>query len=337
MGHFSARFLTVTAAWRFRTPLLVGLVAIAGCGGNPNTPPPPVPQLTISCPQAVETQSSDENPVPVDFAAPVAGGGVAPLNTVCTPASGSMFNPGPTTVNCRVSDSRAITASCSFSVTVRTPPKLRFTRFMAFGDSITWGTEPPPFPTLFPEPPPPTAYPRQLEIRLVSRYRLQQPVMVNAGWPGEKAWVDGVRRFRGELLQHRPEVVILMEGTNDLLDLNLDLPMNALGTMVREAKSQGVQVILATIPPQRLGGARQRNPLVVGQIPTLNERIKGLATAEAVFLADVNAALDLSMIGFDDLHPTARGMEAIADALLAVIQDKLEVTANPAPAPAWRR
>src|SRR6185503_1617065 len=41
-----------------------------------------------------------------------------PNPVVCTPASGSTFQKGATTVNCVVTDGAGLTASCSFSVTV---------------------------------------------------------------------------------------------------------------------------------------------------------------------------------------------------------------------------
>src|SRR2546425_10034581 len=48
----------------------------------------------------------------------------APLTAVCSPASGSTFALGPTTVSCTATDSSGNSASGSFTVTVRdtTPP-----------------------------------------------------------------------------------------------------------------------------------------------------------------------------------------------------------------------
>jgi lysophospholipase L1-like esterase len=288
-----------------------------------------VATLTITCPQPVTAQSADGNPVTVTYGAPTASGGVAPVTVTCTVPSGTPFNPGVTNVTCAATDNRGVSSVCSFSVSVQAPPRLVGTRFMAFGDSITWGTPPPPFPTLYPIPPEPTAYPRQLEIRLAARYRLQTPSVVNEGWPGEQAADVGVPRFATALQQHNPDIVLLMEGTNDLLTRNVDRTMDALGSMVRMAKAQNRRVAIATVPPQRVNGFRvpPRDPAVIALIPVLNDRIRALAVAENIVLADVFQAMqgDLSLIGADDLHPTARGYEVIADTFLDAIRRNFEV------------
>jgi SAM-dependent methyltransferase len=150
----------------------------------------------------------------------------------------------------------------------------------------------------------------------VPHYRVQSPVVLNEGIGGEIASVGGIRRFRSVLLKHRPDIVLLMEGTNDLLDLEpgANAAMDALRDMVLEAKSQNVRVGLATIPPQRSGGQRNRDR-VAALIPGFNDRVRALAAAEGVALIEVFDAMrtDLSLIGIDDLHPTERGYQFMAD------------------------
>jgi lysophospholipase L1-like esterase len=140
-------------------------------------------------------------------------------------------------------------------------------------------------------------------------------MVINEGNPGELASGTGIQRFRGVLLQHRPEVVLLMEGTNDLLgrEPGADAAINALRAMVAEAKLQGVQIVLCTIPPQRPNGVRNRGA-VAALIPGYNDRVKALATAEGLGVIDVFDGMkdDLSTIGVDDLHPTERGYDVMA-------------------------
>ena len=144
----------------------------------------------------------------------------------------------------------------AFRSIVQGPPLLTANKFLAFGDSLTAGVISPAVSLLIASLP--DSYPTGLQSRLGSRYRQQTPVVMNEGSPGERAAVEGLRRFRGVLLQHRPEVVLLMEGTNDLLDgqNGANAAINSLRTMIGEARSQGVRVALATIPPQRPGGRR---------------------------------------------------------------------------------
>jgi uncharacterized repeat protein (TIGR01451 family) len=81
---------------------------------NDTTPP------TITCPASI-TQSTDPNQCSavVTYSNATATDNCPGVGTpVCTPASGSAFAKGTTTVNCTVSDASSNSASCSFTVTV---------------------------------------------------------------------------------------------------------------------------------------------------------------------------------------------------------------------------
>lgn len=293
---------------------MVLLLSVEACGrGSPNQPTPP-PALVITCPPNRSVQSPEGNPAGVSFDPPQTVGGSAPVTTTCNPASGGEFPVGNTTVTCEARDSGNRVASCTFTVQVQAPPRLTAARFLAFGDSLTYGVISASVTALVSSVP--DSYPWVLQDRLVARYRQQTPVVLNEGNPGELATQTGVQRFRSVLLAHRPEVVLLMEGTNDLLfgQTGADNAIGALGAMVREAKSQNVRIVLATIPPQRPGGARRRDA-VVALIPGFNDRIRALAAAENIPLIDVHAGMkdDLTLIGVDDLHPTIRGYDVMAD------------------------
>ena len=303
---------------------IVTLVS-AGCGNGPTAPPPP-PALTISCPANVDVQSSDGSPVFVSFDPPRADGGVAPLTTSCTVQSG-LFNVGSTSITCQAMDSRNQSASCNFRVAVRPPPRLQFTRFLAFGDSLTAGEVSfgPTLGVFLPN----ESYPSVLQRRLAAYYRFQTPVVINVGFGGEEA-STGALRFRNDLLQHRPDAVLLMEGTNDLLDRpdigrGADSALVALRRMVQDAKSLNVKVGLATVPPQRAGGVRGRDA-VARLIPSFNDRIRALAAEEQVVLIDVYDAMkdNLSLIGVDDLHPTIMGYDVMAGVFFEAIKKSFE-------------
>ena len=295
----------------------------ASCGSSPTQPPPP-PALAITCPSNVDVQSIDGAPVQISFEAPHSSGGVAPVNTSCTAQSGP-FAVGSTGVTCQASDARGQRASCSFLIAVRPPPRLRFTRFLSFGDSLTAGEVSfgPTLRVYLPN----DSYPAALQRRLAARYTFQSPAVINEGLGGETT-ADGYRRIRTVLQRHRPDVLLLMEGTNDLLDRpdigrGADAAIEELRRMVQEAKSLGIQVCLATVPPQRPGGRRD---LVAKLIPSFNDRIRTLATAENAVLVDVYDAMkdDLSLIGVDDLHPTIRGYDVMAGVFFEAIKRSFE-------------
>jgi lysophospholipase L1-like esterase len=274
----------------------------------------------------------------VSFNPPQTTGGSGSVTTTCTPQSGSQFPIGTSTVACQAQDTASHQASCSFTVVVTSPPRLVAAgKFLAFGDSLTAGVLSE-TPTLLITATP-QSYPSQLQQRLIARYRLQTPVVINEGDPGELASMAGVQRFRGVLIGHRPDVVLLMEGTNDLLfgQTGANNAIDALRAMVREAKSQNVRVALATIPPQRAGGARHRDA-VVALIPGFNDRIRALAAAEGIPLIDVFGAMqaDSSLIGPDDLHMTTRGYDVMAGIYFDAIRANFEVQAS-ATALEWTR
>ena len=316
MKHFSSRAVLVSA----------GLLIVAGCGSNP-AGPPPTPRLTVTCPAAVEGQSPDGNPVAVSFDSPTTTGGVAPLNLSCSPVSGSLFSGGTTPVTCSATDSRGVTATCATSVFVRLPPRLVGTRIMAFGDSITAGRYSDPVRGLTITISP-FAYPERLLPQLQGRYRQQSISMVNEGVPGDMAHQEGVLRFRSTMVRHRPDIVLLMMGSNDILVPNgVELAIQGLTTIIAQAKSAefSARVVLATIPPQRANVPPIRPfPQLV---PVVNERIRALAKTENIPLADVYDAMkdNLSLIGEDNLHPTPQGFEVIAKTFYDAIVANLEV------------
>jgi lysophospholipase L1-like esterase len=322
MKHFSSRAVLVS----------LGLLIIAGCGSNPNEPPP-TPQLTVTCPASVEGQSPDGNPVSVTFGSPTTTGGTAPVTLSCSPQSGSLFNGGTTTVTCSATDGRGVSATCSTAVFVRLPPQLVGTRIVAFGDSITAGRYSDPV-TGFAITVSPFAYPELLVPQLRARYARQAISIVNEGVPSDMAHIEGVQRIRSALVQHRPEIVLLMMGTNDVLVNNgVELAIGGLREIIAQAKSPefNARVVLATVPPQRSGSPRP--PGIPERIPGLNQRIRELAVAENVPLADVYDAMkdNLSLIGKDNLHPTPAGMDLIAKTFYDTIVAHLEV-----PQPALR-
>ena len=340
MVHSSARILLRPRLAPLMAALAFAAVS-AGCGSTPPTAPPPIPQLTIPCPPAMEAQSDNGEPVSGTFNAPPTPGGQAPVTLACDPQSGSLFPGGTTTVKCTATDSRTVTASCSLAVFVRVPPRLLGSgRILAFGDSITAGTDG--GGSLVPgavdgSTETPFAYPRVLDPMLVDRYKLQTPIVFARGRAGEYA-EQGRERLPGAIAQIRPDILLLMEGTNNLLFGTAGAADAAISVrlMVQHAKAQNVRVLLATVPPQRAGGSRNRD-FMAALVPVLNASIREIAKTEDVPLVDIYEVFvkDMSLIGQDDLHPTARGFRVMAETFFKAIQEFGE---QPHPAlTGWRR
>jgi lysophospholipase L1-like esterase len=322
--------------------------ATAGCGASAAAPTPPVAPdpgaPAITCPAAVTELSSDGNPVVVTYGTPTVTSGFAPLTgPACTPASGTSFPVGTTTVSCTVSDAKLRTAACTFTATVTPPPKLIGTQFVAFGDSITWGEDGTvnalqtdrAFSFLRPAVQLPTSetYPGALQIDLRERYTSQMPTVWNQGLPGE-ALTGGTAFPRFQSVLSTPpapyNVLLLMEGANDLAAEDTTVENNALTIlkqMIDLAKSSGLQVMLATLPPENPNGCCPDRAAGSALVPGYNDRLTSLAAAENITLVDIYAAFngDLTLIGFDGLHPTPAGYQLIADTFFRSVRNTLEV------------
>lgn len=258
------------------------------------------------------------------------------MSVTCTPAGGSAFPVGTTTVSCTATDALQRMSTCTSTVTIRPAPQLSKTRFLAFGDSITFGRCNGPGDVC----PPYTIRLRQL---LEARYTRQSFTVIESGRPAENASDDippingnmaGQDRLPIELASFAPEALLLMEGSNDLLNASPSVSVEwatiALDQMVSNARARGVTVFLATIPPMRYPappGTSNRNtagPLV----PVLNDRIRAIAATRGAVLVDIYAAMNADLagtIGIDNLHPTQKGLQVIADTFYAAIRQALEV------------
>jgi lysophospholipase L1-like esterase len=265
--------------------------------------------------------------------------GAPPVSVSCTPASGGSFPVGTSTIVCLATDALQRTAACSFTVTVTAPPRINLTRFVAFGDSMTLGEIPGlglnPFTGHFAVDPG-SAYPRRLEVALVGRYTAQTPFVRNAGQSGEKA-IEGRSRLSSVLAGAGLEVLLLMEGANDLIAANpraIDPAVSAMQFMVRDAKSRGLRVFVATLPPQNPLACCPRRGTGAALVEPYNNQLRSMAAAENVTLVDVFQGFGTSfsdLIDFDGLHPTAAGYQRIADLFFASITQNLE----PPPTLTW--
>jgi lysophospholipase L1-like esterase len=208
---------------------------------------------------------------------------------------------------------------------------------MAFGDSITWGTASPPAGFLaFPTPPPSYAYPSQLLALLGSRYPDQTVTMANEGWPGEFIG-DGLKRLPSALAADAPEVVLLLDGANDLLNkpssATTQYIANTLRDMVRTARTRVLasdRVLLALFPPQYHGTIPYDRGAGAEFVPELNQRITAVAQSEGATLVDLYTPLSADIkryIGGDGLHPTEAGFTLMAQTFATLIQQKFEVKA----------
>jgi acyl-CoA thioesterase I len=157
---------------------------------------------------------------------------------------------------------------------------------LAFGDSLTAGTgatrE--------------LAYPARLEALSGRR-------VINAGVPGEIS-KDGLARLPGVLEQHRPDLLLLTHGGNDLLRrVDGEQTRAHLIAMIALAREHQVQVLLVAVPAPTLLRLRSA-PLYaeIGEafgIPVENHALAHILSRDA--------------LKADPIHPNAEGYRYLAE------------------------
>ena len=320
--------------------------------------PEKVGELTIACPADVLVQSQDGQAVPISYPAPVIQGGEAPVVSSCTPESGSAFPIGTTEGRCTTSDSLGQAASCTFTQVVLAPPMLAVTNILAFGDSLTAGVVSLAIRAIG-QLEPQNSYPTRLEDGLGQAYRVQTITVANEGLPGERA-TNAASRLQSALVMHNPEVVLLMEGTNDLGHpvATVETALAGMQTMLGLVAGAGAAAVVGTIPPIR--------PLpnlvdTAAEVAPYNDGLRALAAARGVRLVDLYEVINngncptrpldglgatrdfhrgllvdirgihqsITCIGDDHIHPTAEGYQLMADAFFDHIVATYDIPVSP--------
>jgi lysophospholipase L1-like esterase len=271
----------------------------------------------------VEVTSTSQSVTSV-YSTPTASGGHQPVAVTCAPASGSAFPLGATTVTCTATDAANQTARCTFAVTVVLAQQLSVMNVLAFGDSLTAGAMTVGGQLVVD---PSVAYPTDLQMLLGQRYTAQRIVVVGDGVVGETA-LQGAARLPGELASHRPDVVLLLEGVNDLHgplpDGGIPEALAGISTMIQETRSAGIQILVGTLTPANPGALP---PDTAALIASFNAQLIPLAQANGATVVDLYSAFLTDVpdwIGPDGLHLTVAGYEEMAQLFFSAIRTNFE-------------
>lgn len=208
-------------------------------------------------------------------------------------------------------------------ITIAPPRALGVTRFVAFGDSITWGATSAWFSANMFFASANGGYPERLAANLTLAHTPQPITMFNDGLPGELA-VNALTRFRTMLTTRRPGAVLLLEGINDLSsDISVSRTIGGLRAMLDAAAVQGVPVLLATmyqtyeeVDPD--GNFRANGAAFV---PAFNVEIRKLVLGRPnVFLVDLEPVMaKRALVGKDGIHLEDAGFDLMAARFQSVI------------------
>lgn len=127
-------------------------------------------------------------------------------------------------------------------------------------------------------------------------------------------------RFETDVLSEDAEAVVIMGGTNDLLQgLPTDRSLAAVRRMLEAAQHADIEVWLVAPPPLDDGYARSVVPLVEAERSLAAEL--GVPFVEPTETLTDPAGGWLRGLSFDGVHPNARGARALADAVLSALAE----------------
>lgn len=164
---------------------------------------------------------------------------------------------------------------------------------LAFGDSLTFGTGAKPE----------ESYPAVL-AQLIGRN------VVRAGVPGEQT-ADGLSRLSGALDEHRPRLVIVCLGGNDMLRKQPQAAVESnLREILRTIKSRGMDAVLVGVPA----------PGLITSAPEFYEKLarefripyEGKVVTSVLYRSELKS---------DPIHPNAAGYRRMAEAVAALLRD----------------
>ncbi|MEG3178449.1 SGNH/GDSL hydrolase family protein [Sphingomonas sp. RB3P16] len=139
-------------------------------------------------------------------------------------------------------------------------------------------------------------------------------------------------RFRADVIALEPRAVHIMAGTNDIAGntgaATIETVEGNIQSMAELARTNGIRVILASIPPAAaFPWSPDKQP--VPQIAALNAWLRAYAKANGFTYVDYHAALatpDGAMkpgLASDGVHPTAQGYAVMRPLALAAIAKAL--------------
>ncbi|ACV27797.1 arylesterase [Kangiella koreensis] len=135
--------------------------------------------------------------------------------------------------------------------------------------------------------------------------------VVNAGISGETT-DRGLARFEDVLMQYNPELVILLEGGNDILrNHNQNQTKQNLAQMIDIAKQNNVQVLLMGVPEKNLFSS------VAGFYDELAEEHQ-----VAYMRGEVSDLLKTKKYKSDQIHLNAQGYRVLAEKIAETLKDE---------------
>ncbi|WP_395751823.1 SGNH/GDSL hydrolase family protein [Prosthecobacter sp.] len=166
------------------------------------------------------------------------------------------------------------------------------------------------------------AYPEMLQLELRQLYPQAQVTVHNAGRSGDTT-TGGLKRLDADVLVHKPHLVTIMFGMNDLVGTPVGTFKKNLHEMIARCRKAGAEVLLCT---QNSVVETPQRPCA--RLAEFTQAIRDTAQEEVLAVADCFAAFEVvhsadaaewNLLLSDTIHPNMAGHKLFAETLALAI------------------
>jgi len=199
-----------------------------------------------------------------------------------------------------------------------------YSRILCFGDSLTYGTTLQAPQALHANLVAVEGYVPKLGRLIQANYVEARFELINSGVGGEGT-SEGRIRLAADIRRLRPDLVLLLQGAVDAGSVppSFEATRRNLRAMMNDVLSEGIDLIVGTVPPFHPDGFRSTG---IHNVPVLNGIIREEAARLGVPVADHERAFgdDPGLQGPDGVHPNDNGYEVMASTWFAALQELME-------------
>jgi lysophospholipase L1-like esterase len=169
------------------------------------------------------------------------------------------------------------------------------------------------------------AYADMLELAMERLYPKAAVTVVNAGISGHTT-VDALKRMDADVLAHKPDLVTIMFGLNDMTRVSLDDYRANLATIIARCREIGAEVLLCT-PNAVLETANRPSTTLVKYV----EAVRAVGAEQKTPVVDCYRAYDevrtkdplaFALLMSDEIHPNMDGHKLFAELLAEAVSGK---------------
>ncbi|MFZ2279142.1 MAG: SGNH/GDSL hydrolase family protein [Prosthecobacter sp.] len=166
------------------------------------------------------------------------------------------------------------------------------------------------------------AYAEMLQLALQQLHPQAQLSVHNAGISGDTT-TGGLKRLERDVLAHKPHLVTIMFGMNDLVGTPVDIFKKNLREMITRCQKSGAEVVLCT--QNSIIETPRRPP---ARLAEFTQAIRDVAKEETLVVADCYAAFEAvhaadasewNLLLSDTIHPNMAGHKLFAETIAHAI------------------